>query len=142
MKNLAQCKPSEFLVQTNKIRKAVEKWITLTDLHNIRKTLPTPEPVAKDATAEEKAEAIKRNKQRLEEQARKNLSRFLDAALEEHPAETLEILALCCFVEPEHVDDYPISEYLKAINAIINDEAVIGFFTSLANLGNSGISTV
>ena len=40
MKNLANCKPSEFLVQTNKIRKSVEKWLTVTDIMNIRRTQP------------------------------------------------------------------------------------------------------
>ena len=139
MKNLARCKPSEFLMQTSKIRKAVEKWITLTDLHNIRKTLPVPEPVPINASVEDRAAIVQKNKQKLEEQARKNLSRFLDAALDEHPTETLEILALICFVDPERVDDYPISEYLMAINDILNDEAVIGFFISLANLGNRSI---
>ena len=40
MKNLANCKPSEFLVQTNRIRKSVENWLTVTDILNIRRNQP------------------------------------------------------------------------------------------------------
>ena len=51
MKNLANCKPSEFLVQTNKIRKSVEKWLKITDIMNIRKVVP---PEKEGQTAEER----------------------------------------------------------------------------------------
>lgn len=37
MKNLANCTPSEFLKQTNKIKKSVEKWLKATDIMEIRK---------------------------------------------------------------------------------------------------------
>ena len=62
---------------------------------------------------------------------------MLEAMLEDHPDETLEVLGLCCFVEPENVDDYPISDYIQAFTRLINDETVIGFFISLARLGRS-----
>ena len=42
-----------------------------------------------------------------------------------------------CFVEPEHVDDHSMAEYLEAFTELINDEAVIGFFTSLARLAET-----
>ena len=84
---------------------------------------------------EERAEVRK-------EQMRKNLSAIFDAVLEDHPAETLEIIALACFVEPEHVDDHHMSLYLQNIGEIIADESVLSFFTSLASLGNSGILTL
>lgn len=135
MKTLVNCTPSEFLTQTYKIKEAVSKWLTETDILNIRKKLP--EGLAKideNSTAEEKVEAIKKNKELLNEQSRKNLSIILDAILKDHPAETLEILALVCFIEPEDVDNHPVREYLSAVNEIINDEVVIGFFTSLAQL--------
>lgn len=32
MKNLSNCKPSEFLRQTARIRKSVAKWLEVTDL--------------------------------------------------------------------------------------------------------------
>lgn len=129
MKNLANCKPSEFLVQTNKIRKSVEKWLKLTDIPNIRKNVP---PIKEGQTKEERrAELAKASKE--------NLNKIFDAVLEEHPQETLELLGLLCFVEPENVDDYPVSFYIQNFNEIINDEAVIGFFTSLMSLEQKGI---
>ena len=126
MKNLANCKPSEFLAQTNKIRKSVNRWLTDTDIMNIRKRLPD---IGEDATDDERRTA-------LDGQARKNFDAILDAMLEEHPDETLEVLALLCFVEPKNVDDYPMSDYLQAMTDMMNDRAVINFFTSLISLVN------
>lgn len=132
MKNLANCKPSEFFVQTNKIRKSVAKWLTVTDIYNIRKRLPK---YTDDMDAEKRKEV--RN-----EQMKKNLAAILDTVLEEHPMETIEIMALACFIEPAEADDHPMSEYLKSISELIADESVLSFFTSLASLGSSGILTL
>lgn len=134
LKTLVTCKPTEFLKQTNRIKKAAEKWLKDTDILNIRKRMPALEMVPKDGTDEERKAVFNRNKKVAEEQAKKNISEMLNAILEEHPDETLELLALCCFVEPENVDDHSVGEYLTAFNSIINDQAVIGFFTSLASL--------
>ena len=131
MKNLANCKPSEFLVQTNKIRKSVEKWLKITDIMNIRKAVP---PAKDGQTAEER-------KAELEKQAKKNLSKMLDSVMEEHPNETLELIALMCFIEPENVDDYPVSFYLEAFTELMNDKAVLGFFTSLLSLARTDTLT-
>jgi uncharacterized membrane protein YheB (UPF0754 family) len=140
MKTLADCKPSEFLKQTNRIRKAVERWLTDTDILNIRKRLPVLEAVDNTDSNADKEAAKARNAAIMRAQMKKNLSAMLDAMLEDHPEETLEILALCCFVEPENVDDYPIKEYLSSFTQLISDEAVIGFFTSLALLGEMNTS--
>ena len=137
LKTLATCKPSEFLKQTNRTKKSVEKWLTDTDILNIRKRMPVLEMVPKDGTEEERRAVFDRNKKLTEEQAKKNLSAMLDAILEDHPEETLELLGLCCFIEPENVDDHSVSEYLTALNSLINDRAVIDFFTSLASLGQT-----
>lgn len=134
LKTLATCKPSEFVRQTNRIKKSVEKWLTDTDIINIRRRMPVLEAVPADATVEEKAAIFGRNKEQTAKQARKNISAMLDAILEDHPEETLELLGLCCFVEPENVDDHTVSEYLEAFNSLINEKAVIDFFTSLALL--------
>lgn len=139
LKTLADCKPSEFLRQTNLIRKSVERWLTVTDIAAIRKRLPAMEATPEGADAEKTAEIIKRNKAAMAKQARKNLSAILDAMLEEHPDETLEVLALCCFVEPKDVDKHPMGEYLTAFSKLISDEAVLGFFTSLMRLAQTGI---
>jgi len=135
MKNLANCKPSEFLKQTNRIRKAVAKWLTMTDIMNIRRRLPEFEVSAPGASAEDRAAVIRKNAELKRKQMADNTMAILDAVMEDHPDETLEILALCCFIEPEHVDDHPVSEYLTAFAELISDEAVMSFFTSLAKLG-------
>ena len=142
LKTLVTCKPTEFLRQTNRIKKSVEKWLTDTDILNIRKRLPALEPMPIGASDEERKAVFARNKRLSEEQAKKNVSAMLDAILEEHPEETLELLGLCCFVEPEHVDDYSVSDYLNAFNSIISDRAVIDFFISLASLGQTNTSKV
>lgn len=136
MKTLVNCTPTEFMSQTYKIKEAVSKWLTDTDILNIRKQLPNGLiKLSEVGSEEEKSKAIENNKKLLQEQSKKNLSIILNAVLKDHPKETLEVLALICFVEPEDVDKHPMREYLLAINEIINDEAVIGFFTSLAQLG-------
>ena len=133
--NLANCKPSEFLKQTHKIKKSVEKWLKDTDFLNIRKEAPEIVHINKDMTDEERAKAFSENKRKMQEQGTKNAMKILDAALDKYADETLEILALCCFVEPSKVDDYTIDFYLENFTEILNNKAVVGFFTSLAQLG-------
>ena len=125
MQSLAKCKPSEFLRQTNRIKKCAEKWLSETKVMEIRKTQPA---IPDGVTDEERQELVR-------EQVNINLSRMLDAILDEHPDETLELLALCCFVEPEDVDNYPVCDYINAVTDLLNDKAVLGFFTSLTKLG-------
>ena len=140
MKNLANCKPSEFLKQTNRIKKSVERWLTATDVLNIRKTLPVLSPVMDRMSSEERKQVRMENQRRIQDQSRENLSRMLDAILDEHPEETLELLALLCFVEPQDVDNHTMDEYLTAVGEMISNQAVISFFTSLAQLGLMDIS--
>lgn len=125
MKNLANCTPREFFKQTNLIRKSVAKWLTDTDIMNIRKRMPQ----FSDEDTEEKEEV-------LQEQAKKNLSAILDAILDDHLDETLELLALVCFVDPADVDNYPMVEYLESITEMINNKTVLSFFISLMRLAN------
>lgn len=140
MKNLANCKPSEFIKQTNRIKKSVEKWMKAVDIINIRRNAPKLKEVPLDADVETKAEIFAENKRLMTEQGLKNTSRILDAMLEEHPDETLELLALVCFIEPKDADNHSMREYLTAITEMMNDEAVIGFFTSLAKWGLTSTS--
>lgn len=124
-KNLANCKPSEFLRQTNLIKKQVEKWLKKTGIPDIRKHLPT---IPEGATEEEKERLIR-------EQSAKNASEMFDAALEKYPDETLGILALCCFIPVEKADDQPMETYISAIADMMESEAVMRFFISLVKLG-------
>lgn len=124
MKNLANCSVREFITQTNKIRKSVANWLSLTQIMEIRKHLPDlPEDVSK----EDKDEALKK-------QAKENLSDMLDAILDKYPEETAEMLGLTCFIEPEDLDDYKMVELFSSFNEMINCEEVISFFTSLTKL--------
>ena len=131
MKNLANCTPREFMAQTVKIKRAAADWLTKTDIANIRKRMPV---IADGLTKKEKDEAFSA-------QARANISAMFDEIMDKHPQETLDLLALLCFVEPDNVDDHPMSEYLKSLTEMIGNEAVIGFFTSLARLARTGILT-
>ena len=79
IKSIANCKPSEFLKQTNAIRHYVEKWLKLIKFSDIRKHLPT---VPDGATDEEVNELIR-------EQNHKNFSDMLDAALDQYPKKPL-----------------------------------------------------
>lgn len=139
MKNLSTCTPEEFLKQTVRIKRAAEKWLSATDIINIRKNIPEFEEIGADMNTEQKAEIYAENKRRRSEQAMANLSKIIDAIAEEHPAETLELLALVCFVEPKDVNKHLMGEYLESITEMITDQAVIGFFTSLARLGQMRI---
>ena len=125
MKTLANCNPLEFLTQTNKIRKSVENWLELTQVLEIRKSMPQIKP---DWTAEEKTEAYRK-------QVKKNLSDMLAAVLEKYPKETAELLCLCCFIDPKDMENHSMAELISSINEIIGNEEVVGFFVSLARLG-------
>lgn len=125
MKTLANCSPMEFLTQTNKIRKQAEKWLTLTKIMEIRRNRPT---LTAEMTLEEKRTA-------LQEQVQKNLSAILEAVLDEYPQETAELLCLICFIDPKDMEKHTMTELLSALNEVLDNEEVIGFFTSLMRLG-------
>jgi hypothetical protein len=94
---------------------------------------------AEEAKENESIEELKlrseRNAKKIQQQGIANLSKILDNAFEKYPNETLELLALVSFIDPKHVDDYPIREYLLNLNSMIQDEAVLNFFLSLVQLG-------
>lgn len=141
MKNLANCTPKEFLVQTNKIRKSVERWLEVTDIMNIRGEAQAPkfEPLPKGASAEEVEEHMKAYRQEVAKASSKSMNKMLEAIMEKHPDETVELLALLCFVDPKDANNYTVTEYLKTLNELLSNETVIDFFTSLVRLGQSGI---
>lgn len=134
LKNLATCTPTEFVKQTAKIKKAVTHWAQLIDLVNIRSKKPQMETININATAEERAAVIQRNAAAVKAQAAKNMSEIIDNALEKYPEETLKILALCCFVEPEDIDNHRMDEYLESIIEIATNQSVINFFTLLLQM--------
>lgn len=142
MKNLANCKPSEFLAQTFKIKKSVQEWIDLTEIAEIRKDKPAGIVDLKGLSKEEKEKAIEKNKELWQEQIKKNLAKFFDKMLNDNAEKTLEVLALCCFVDPANVDDYPMSDYFESLGELMSDKGTVGFFTSLVQLGQTNIGIV
>ena len=124
MKNLANCNVREFLTQTNKIRKSVVNWLSLTQVLEIRRTMPAiPEDISEDE-----------RKEIIAEQAKENLFNMLDSILDKYPEETAEMLGLMCFIEPEDLDKHKMTELFSSFTEMINCEEVIGFFTSLVSL--------
>lgn len=130
MKNLANCTPTEFFTQTVKVRHAAAEWFTGTNILNIRKKMPS---LPEGATAEEKQAATMK-------QAKENALEIFTKVFEEHPQETIKLLALACFVEPENADDYPMEDYLTAIMDMIESPAVIRFFGFVVRSGLKNIS--
>lgn len=139
LKTLANCRPTEFLAQTVKIKNSVAKWLTETDIVNIRRRMPNLEIIPEGATEDEKAGISKRNDDMQRKQLMSNLNEMFNAVFEEHPQETLEVLALCCFVEPYDIDNHEMSEYFKALSELISNESVLSFFTSLLKLAKMSI---
>ena len=125
MKNLANCSPVEFLVQSNKIRKSVESWLELTKVAEIRKNMPE---IPEGATKEQINELIAK-------QGKENIRKMLDSMLEEHPKETAELLGLLCFIEPKDLEEHKMVEIIGSVNDILNSKEVIDFFTSLMQSG-------
>lgn len=142
MKTLANCKPTEFFTQTNKIRKAVKNWLDVTEILEIRKRVPTLATPTKAESKEELEKNIEERKQAFTRQTRENLFDILEAVLEDHPQETIELMALVCFIDPKDADNHTMSEYLSAINELMNDKAVVDFFYSLASLGTANTSAI
>ena len=136
IKTLANCTDIEFLRQTNKIRHAVENWLTVTDIANIRKRLPEYEEIPKDADSEKRKEIEAHNEELRNEQVKKNVDAILDACLEDHPEDTAEVIKLCCFLDPS-VNSKKISYYMSAFSQMLNDQDVIDFFTSLVSLART-----
>jgi hypothetical protein len=130
MKTLANCTPREFLVQTNKIRKQASDWLKKTRIFEIREKLPA---YTESMTEEEREEAHRK-------QLGENINEFLDNALDTYPEETADLLGLVCFIDPADLDNYKMTDILKAITEIISDQAVLDFFTSLMRLGLTDIS--
>lgn len=135
MKTLANCKPSEFLQQTYKIKKEVESWIKNCGILEIRAKLPQIEQIPENASDVEKAAIASRNIEKMRQKGMENFMEILDAALDKNAEQTLRILALLCFIEPEDADEHPVSEYLGSIGEILGDANVANFFISLVRLG-------
>lgn len=141
MKNLANCTPREFAAQTALMADALEKWINLTDVINVRRNVPDLPPIPKldvDATAEQiqaRERVVKERNLILRKAALDNFFKILRSSFREHPDETLEVVAYACFIPFEKIDDYKMTDLLRCVTEMIKDEDVLDFFTSLSDLG-------
>lgn len=125
MKNLANCTPTEFFTQTVKIRHAAADWFKDTNILTIRKKMPK---LPDDVSPAEKQAAVMA-------QAKENALEIFTKVFEEHPDETIKLMALACFVEPDHADDHTMEEYMTAIMDMVESPAVIRFFGYVVRSG-------
>jgi hypothetical protein len=132
MKNLANCTPSEFIKQTVRLKDVVPKWLQATEIMKIRATKPKLIAVPENATKDEQEEITKENSDIIRKQAIENLNMMIDKMFAEHPQETLEVLALSCFVEPDDVDNYTMDEYFCCLEEMAQAKSVVNFFSLLA----------
>lgn len=131
--------PRQFARQASLIAKSLDRWLELTGIPDIRKTVAMPSEITEGMTAEEKRKAVEDYAKRRKDQAGKNLRAMMEAALVEHPDETMELMALICCVEPEDVDDHPMKEYLSCMMKAFSDQMAMDFFTLLGQLGQMAI---
>lgn len=141
MKNLANCTPIEFMGQTLKLKDSLTYLLKAVKLDEIRSQKPDFIDIPEDASEEETLEIVNKNKELLKNQAMENLSLILYKFFEENAEKTLEVLAYSCFVEPEDVNNYMISDYLDCLMDMFEDKAVRRFFLSMARIQKQNIIT-
>lgn len=135
MKTLANCSNVEFLRQCNKIRHQVQDWLKDTGVLEIRKRTCDLVEIKDTMTDAERIKAETENELRVQAQAKKNISDMLDAALDANAEKTLELLGLMCFLTPEETEKEKPFKLLNAFADMLNDEDVVGFFSSLMKSG-------
>lgn len=133
MKNLANCTPREFVKQTGLMADALENWIKVTDIVNIRREVPDL-PAIPDNGSEGREKAIKERSVIIRKAAMENAFKIVRKAFKEHPDETLEVVAYACFIPLDEIDNYKMSDILRSVTELINDKDVLDFFISFQQL--------
>jgi len=138
-KNLANCTPDEFLDQSFLIMDAAEKFMKVNDILGIRgRKVEGLQEIPKDN--EEEADRIrKENAKKITAQRMKNVKDLLTSMMHTHKSETLELLALSCFIDPAEVNNYTMAYLLRNVGEILSDQDMLAFFTSAAQLEQTGI---
>lgn len=138
-KNLANCTPDEFLDQSFLIMDAAEKFMKVNDILGIRgRKVEGLQEIPKDN--EEEADRIRReNAKKITAQRIENVKDLLTSMMHTHKSETLELLALSCFIDPAEVNNYTMAYLLRNVGEIISDQDMLAFFTSAAQLEQTGI---
>jgi len=138
-KNLANCTPDEFLDQSFLIMNAVEKFMKVNDILGIRsRKVEGLQEIPTDN--EEEAERVRReNAKKITAQRMKNVKDLLTSMMHTHKKETLELLAISCFIDPADVNNYTMPFFLRNVGEMISNPDVLAFFTSAAQLEQTGI---
>ena len=138
-KNLANCTPDEFLDQSFLIMDAAEKFMKVNDILGIRgRKVEGLQEIPKDN--EEEADRIRReNAKKITAQRMKNVKDLLTSMMHTHKSETLELLALSCFIDPADVNNYTMAYLLRNVGEILSNQDMLAFFTSAAQLEQTGI---
>ena len=138
-KNLANCTPDEFLDQSFLIMDAAEKFMKVNDILGIRgRKVEGLQEIPKDN--EEEADRVRReNAKKITAQRMKNVKDLLTSMMHTHKSETLELLALSCFIDPADVNNYTMPFFLRNVGEMISDQDVLAFFTSLGMVEKTGI---
>lgn len=119
MKHLGNCTPTEFLKQAMAMRQPLKEWLERTGIPAIRARKPEN---LEEMDADQRREA-------MIEQARRNMPDIIQAALEKDYEGSVALLCMATFTEPKDFDTHTIAEYMAAINAVLSNEGVKGFFT-------------
>lgn len=138
-KNLANCTPDEFLDQSFLIMNAAEKFMKVNDILGIRsRKVEGLQEIPKDN--EEEADRVRReNAKKITAQRMKNVKDLLTSMMHTHKSETLELLALSCFIDPAEINNYTMPFFLRNVGEMISNQDVLAFFTSLAEVEQTGI---
>ena len=124
MKTLTNCKPREFMRQVARIKTAAAAWLDMTRLLELRRRMPPRQEYADDEA----------RRQAVMDQWRANIKDMVDAMLVDHPEETLELLGLICFIEPEELDEHPMSELYEGLMAVLKDDNLVDLFTAMLSI--------
>lgn len=116
MKHLGNCAPGEFMARAGAIRGPFIEWSKAVDVEGLRARYLGALP--KDAGAEARRAA-----------RGEYLCAVADAALDNCPELTRELLCLATFTEPERFEARPMAAYLKAAMEMYSDGAIRDFFT-------------
>ena len=121
MKTLANCSPTEFLRQTNKIRHECSGFLKKSGVLEIRKRQP-------ELTGKETEEELKEKNMA---QVKKNLDAMLDVLLDTNAEGAAEMLRLMCIFEPGEEETLTGMELLRVGMDVLSDKAVIDFLLFL-----------
>lgn len=138
-KNLANCTPDEFLDQSFLIMNAAEKFMKVNDILGIRsRKVEGLQEIPKD-NEEEADRILRENAKKITAQRMKNVKDLLTSMMHTHKSETLELLALSCFIDPAEINNYTMPFFLRNVGEMISNQDVLAFFTSLAEVEQTGI---